>query len=61
MPRIRKAIPGVEPKLLVKDAAKLMPEPTRRAFLRGVGGVSVALPILIQPPLSRRITLAAAT
>ena len=35
MPRIRKPIPGVDPKLLIKDAAKLMPEPTRRAFLRG--------------------------
>jgi hypothetical protein len=35
MPRIRKAIPGVDPKLLIKDAARLMPDPTRRAFLRG--------------------------
>jgi DMSO/TMAO reductase YedYZ molybdopterin-dependent catalytic subunit len=35
MPRIRKLIPGVDPKLLVKDAAKLMPDPMRRAFLRG--------------------------
>ena len=35
MPRIRKAIPGVDPKLLIKDAAKLMPDPARRAFLRG--------------------------
>ena len=39
MPRIRKAIPGVDPKLLVKDAVKLMPDPARRAFLRG--GASV--------------------
>jgi DMSO/TMAO reductase YedYZ molybdopterin-dependent catalytic subunit len=39
MPRIRKIIPGVDPKLLVKDAAKLMPAPTRRLFLRG--GLSV--------------------
>ena len=35
MPRIRKTIPGVDPKLLIKDAAKLMPDPARRAFLRG--------------------------
>lgn len=35
MPRIRKAIPGVDPKLLIKDAAKLLPQPTRRLFLRG--------------------------
>src|ERR1700749_1979753 len=34
MPRIRKTIPGVDPKLLIKDAAKLMPAPTRRLFLR---------------------------
>ena len=25
MPRIRKIIPGVDPKLLIKDAAKLCP------------------------------------
>ena len=35
MPRIRKIIPGVDPKLLIKDAARLMPDPARRAFLRG--------------------------
>src|SRR5213082_859104 len=35
MSRIRKPIPGVDPKLLIKDAAKLMPDPTRRLFLRG--------------------------
>ena len=35
MPRLRKAIPGVDPRLLIKDAAKLMPDPTRRLFLRG--------------------------
>ena len=27
--------PGVDPELLAKDAAKLMPDPTRRLFLRG--------------------------
>ena len=35
MPRLRKAIPGVDPRLLIKDAAKRMPDPTRRLFLRG--------------------------
>src|SRR5437867_12557539 len=35
MSRIRKPIPGVDPKLLIKDATKLMPDPTRRLFLRG--------------------------
>src|ERR1700750_1569374 len=35
MSRIRKNPPGVDPKLLIKDAARLMPDPTRRAFLRG--------------------------
>jgi DMSO/TMAO reductase YedYZ molybdopterin-dependent catalytic subunit len=35
MPRIRKSIPGVDPKLLLKDAAKLLPDPSRRLFLRG--------------------------
>ena len=35
MSRPRKIIPGVDPKLLIKDAAKLMPDPTRRLFLRG--------------------------
>ena len=31
----RKQIPGVDPKLAIKDAAKLMPDPMRRNFLRG--------------------------
>jgi len=35
MSRIRKNPPGVDAKLLIKDAAKLMPVPTRRVFLRG--------------------------
>src|SRR5215470_10481907 len=39
MRRIRRPIPGVDQKLLIKDAAKLMPEPSRRLFLRG--GLSV--------------------
>jgi len=33
--RMRKKIPGVDPKLLIKDAGKLLPEPSRRVFLRG--------------------------
>jgi DMSO/TMAO reductase YedYZ molybdopterin-dependent catalytic subunit len=39
MPRIRKIIPGVDPRLLVKDAAKLLPDPSRRLFLRGAAGL----------------------
>lgn len=39
MLRARKLIPGVDAKLLVKDAAKLMPNPARRAFLRGAASV----------------------
>ncbi|HTS40478.1 MAG TPA: molybdopterin-dependent oxidoreductase [Xanthobacteraceae bacterium] len=35
MPRIRMQVPGVDPKLLIKDAAKLLPDPSRRLFLRG--------------------------
>src|SRR5437660_11209478 len=33
MPRIRRT--GLDAQLLIKDAAKLMPDPTRRLFLRG--------------------------
>jgi DMSO/TMAO reductase YedYZ molybdopterin-dependent catalytic subunit len=39
MPRIRKSIPGVDPKLLIRDAAKLLPDPSRRLFLRGAAGL----------------------
>ncbi len=35
MPRKRKAPPGVDPKLLIRDAAKLLPDPARRKFLQG--------------------------
>src|SRR4030081_3477975 len=35
MSRTRKNPPGIDPSLLIKDAAKLMPAPTRRLFLRG--------------------------
>ena len=39
MARIRKPIPGVDKNLLIKDAAKLLPDPTRRLFLRGAGSL----------------------
>ncbi|HTP84104.1 MAG TPA: molybdopterin-dependent oxidoreductase, partial [Alphaproteobacteria bacterium] len=39
MPRFRKIIPGVDPQLLIKDAAKLLPAPSRRLFLRGAAGL----------------------
>jgi DMSO/TMAO reductase YedYZ molybdopterin-dependent catalytic subunit len=35
MARIRKSLPGVDPNLLIKDAGKLLPDPTRRLFLSG--------------------------
>ena len=35
MPRLRKNPPGVDTRLLIKDAGKLMPEASRRLFLRG--------------------------
>jgi DMSO/TMAO reductase YedYZ molybdopterin-dependent catalytic subunit len=34
-PKIRKPIAGVDSQLLIRDAAKLLPDPTRRLFLRG--------------------------
>ena len=37
--RQRKIIPGVDPKLLIKDAAKLMPVYARRGFLRGAASL----------------------
>jgi len=39
MPRLRKSVPGVDAKLLIKDAATLMPDPARRAFLRGAASL----------------------
>jgi DMSO/TMAO reductase YedYZ molybdopterin-dependent catalytic subunit len=39
MPRIRTIVPGVDPQLLIKDAARLLPEPSRRLFLRGAAGL----------------------
>jgi DMSO/TMAO reductase YedYZ molybdopterin-dependent catalytic subunit len=35
----RKSIPGVDAKLLIHDAAKLLPDPTRRFFLRGAASL----------------------
>jgi DMSO/TMAO reductase YedYZ molybdopterin-dependent catalytic subunit len=35
----RKAITGVDTKLLIRDAAKLLPSPSRRLFLRSVTGL----------------------
>src|ERR1700744_5243984 len=37
--RKRHIIPGVDPKLLIKDAAKVMPDPMRRGFLRGAASL----------------------
>ena len=35
----RHIVPGVDSRLLIKDAAKLLPNPARRAFLRGAGSL----------------------
>jgi len=35
----QRKIPGVDPGLLIKDAAKLMPDTSRRAFLRGAASL----------------------
>src|SRR5258708_38529402 len=37
--RFRNLIPGVDSQLLVRDAAKLMPDPMRRNFLRGAASL----------------------
>jgi DMSO/TMAO reductase YedYZ molybdopterin-dependent catalytic subunit len=39
MSRLRNQVPGVDPELLINDAAKLLPEPSRRLFLRGVASL----------------------
>src|SRR5438093_10437242 len=39
MSRSRSSAPGIDAGLLAKDAVKLLPEPTRRAFLRAGAGV----------------------
>ena len=44
MRRSQMPVAGVDPKLLVKDAAKLLPDPSRRLFLRNaasVGGLAL--------------------
>jgi DMSO/TMAO reductase YedYZ molybdopterin-dependent catalytic subunit len=37
--KTRHIIPGVDPRLLIRDAAKLLPDPARRSFLRGAGSL----------------------
>src|SRR3954465_3271101 len=39
MPKIRKAIPGVDKKLLLRDPTKLLPDPSRRLFMRGAASL----------------------
>jgi DMSO/TMAO reductase YedYZ molybdopterin-dependent catalytic subunit len=39
MPRIPTSVPGVDRKLFVREAAKLLPDPSRRLFLRGAASV----------------------
>jgi len=39
MKRIRRHIPGVDPGLLIRDAAKLRPDLARRSFLRGMASL----------------------
>ena len=44
MRRSRTSVPGVDSQLLVKDAAGLLPDPSRRLFLRNaasVGGLAL--------------------
>ena len=37
--RVRKIVPGVDSKLLMKDAGRLLPDPLRRNFLRGAASL----------------------
>ncbi len=39
MAKVRRAVPGVDSRLLIRDAAKLLPDPSRRMFLRGAAGL----------------------
>src|SRR4029077_9269046 len=59
MPRIRKPIPGVDPKLLIKDEAKLLPDPARRLFLRGGASVGALAMLtgcdIIDGPAAERV------
>src|SRR5262245_66508138 len=43
--RRRRIIPGVDAKLLIKDSTKLMPDASRRGFLRGAASLG-ALTVL---------------
>ena len=43
--RKRTIIPGVDAKMLIKDAGRLMPDPARRGFLRGAASLG-ALTVL---------------
>src|ERR1035441_6339654 len=54
--RQRKIIPGVDPKLLIKDAASLMPDPARRGFLRGAASLGALAELHALPEVSQ-ITL----
>ena len=37
--RLRKAVPGVDTKSLIKEAGRLLPDPARRQFLRGAASL----------------------
>src|SRR5581483_11248363 len=37
--RNKRIVPGVDTKLLIKDAAKLLPDPSRRLFIRGTASL----------------------
>src|SRR5215475_9064291 len=39
MSRLHKPVAGVDAKLLIKDAARLLPDPSRRLFLRGAASL----------------------
>src|SRR5579885_201342 len=39
MASLKKLPPGVDPRLLIKDAAKSLPQPSRRLFLRGAASL----------------------
>ncbi len=60
MRRSRAPIAGVDPKLLVKDAAKLLPDPSRRLFLRNaasIGGLALLTGCSITDGLSAETAL----
>ena len=60
MRRSRAPIAGVDPKLLVKEAARLLPDPSRRLFLRNaasVGGLALLTGCTITDGLSAETAL----